>query len=61
MKFILKLDCDNSAFTEAPAAEVARILKEAAWHLEQGTKERILFDINGNRVGQYKLDGKGGR
>ena len=54
--FTLKLNTDNDAFTADPAAEVARILREAADMLEGGTTGRSLSDYNGNRVGAFSLD-----
>lgn len=56
MSFKLTIKTDNDAFSEDTAAEVARILREAADHVERGSTGRGLMDYNGNRVGQFTLD-----
>ncbi|WP_199032193.1 hypothetical protein [Ralstonia sp. ASV6] len=45
------LTTGNAAFEDAPGAEVARILREAAKKLTSGETEFGLRDVNGNRVG----------
>jgi hypothetical protein len=60
----LKLDCDNAAFEENRAGEIARILRRladrvegdgaaalASGHLAIGGR---LFDINGNSCGEWE-------
>ncbi len=55
MEFIIKIQCDNAAFTNDPELEIARILRTAARHLEtDGLKaldNAALMDANGNKVG----------
>jgi hypothetical protein len=42
----------GDAFEDAPASEVARILREVAQHIEDGRSGLFtLFDINGNKCG----------
>lgn len=53
----LTLDTRNAAFQEGDArSEIARILREAADHVEQGGENYfVLFDTNGNSVGALTL------
>lgn len=52
MKFKIEIKCDNAAFGDEPAYEVARILWELAKRIERdGDLAYPLHDINGNRVG----------
>lgn len=56
--FKLQIDCENDAFNDNAAVEVARILRETADRLEKGEQfdtYRNLIDINGNVVGTAKL------
>ena len=70
MKFTLEINCNNAAFRDPDAdddddespgvrdatrAEIARILRNAADHVEAGSDGRMLRDTNGNRVGQFDL------
>jgi hypothetical protein len=58
-RFFLKIDGDNDAFgtTEAEAAqEVGKILKETAAKLAAGRTSGKVHDLNGNRVGEFRLD-----
>lgn len=59
MEFVLKIECDNSAFDygERPY-EVARILRELAGKVKNGYNMVYLTDINGNAVGaaNYNYD-----
>lgn len=49
----IRIDTANSAFDEAPATEVARILRDLAECFEQGDEvEGALRDINGNFCGE---------
>lgn len=60
MKFTVQLDCDNFAFDEAPTDEVARILQNLAKRLEREGLQWVvgLTDLNGNRVGEARWEGK---
>lgn len=65
IKYVLEIDCDNDAFGDDAAAEVARILKEESNrlrdvyikpHHELGDwAVKPLRDVNGNRVGKAKF------
>lgn len=57
--FKLTIETDNAAFQDGePAFEVARILREVADAMENGTNEGPVRDVNGNRVGTFTLDTK---
>lgn len=62
MTFRLYIRTENAAFADGnEAAEVARILREAADQIDNrgiplATSSRSLHDINGNRVGFYETD-----
>jgi len=46
----------NAAFAEAPATEIARILKTLAQNLEDGHVDSLpLHDFNGNNVGSFDV------
>jgi hypothetical protein len=54
MQFRLgNIDCDNAAFEDDYAAEVARILRHVALRLEKGDTDGKLIDFNGNTVGEF--------
>lgn len=57
MAFHLNLSTDNAAFEEDQGRpEIARILRELANRLEQGSEETgKLYDANGNAVGRWTL------
>lgn len=54
--FRLEIKTTNAAFEEDPGPELARLLREAADKVENGTVTGILHDYNGNRVGEYGTD-----
>ena len=61
MAFDLRLQTDTAAFGDeddaaTSAIEVARILRKVADMVLDGETARPVFDINGNRVGSFKLD-----
>ena len=57
MKATIQIQMDNAAFTDAPASELARILRELAERIENdGQDECPLRDFNGNKVGQFKIE-----
>jgi DNA-binding ferritin-like protein (Dps family) len=69
MSFTLKIETDNAAFSDddtdygseesanAKRAEVARILREVADLLDNGSQEGAgVYDVNGNRVGKWSLN-----
>ncbi len=54
-RFTLTIDCDNAAFEEQPAQELARILRDVAARIERGTDCGTVHDINGNTVGRFDM------
>ena len=53
-KVIVKTD--NAAFQgDNLRPEVCRILKELLFAVEHGLNEGAIHDINGNRVGEFRL------
>lgn len=56
MHATIKIQMDNAAFSEGPATELARILRQLADDVEQGGSEReTLRDYNGNKVGEFNI------
>ncbi len=60
--FSLKFKTDNAAFgddsgefTEECQAEIARILRRAADQITEGRDHALIFDINGNAIGEWHL------
>ena len=53
--FILKINTENAAFEEYLILEVLRILEGVIYKLNQGLYTGPLDDINGNKVGYYRL------
>ena len=61
--FSLDIKTDNAAFgnegehtAQSVASEVARILRELAQDIENGGDGGALMDVNGNKVGRYRLE-----
>lgn len=61
MKFEMIFDCDNAAFDDAPASEIARILREVAGKVAEGElpewphTSRPIQDDNGNTIGHWRV------
>ena len=59
MMFDLHVECDNAAFEDNLGQELARILIEIAQEIRQRSDDDVttgrIFDINGNRVGQWEV------
>lgn len=60
MDFTLNINMDNSAFTESPGQELARILRAIAdnvegysFSLQCSRVQYPVRDINGNKCGAY--------
>jgi hypothetical protein len=54
MLFVAEIECDNAAFEDNRAAEVARILRELADRVVDSSPDTLNFglrDFNGNLVG----------
>lgn len=55
--FKLEITTDNAAFEDDEGSEVARILSALAERLAAGSERGGgLYDLNGNRVGQWSLE-----
>ena len=60
MKATISIQMDNAAFeSDGGYMELADILRDLAKHVNHGERERVLHDLNGNRVGQFKITGGG--
>lgn len=57
MNITITIDTDNAAFEGAEVEEVARILSELAWEIEDNAHidDCSLRDINGNTVGHLTI------
>ena len=51
--YTISINTDNAAFGDDPGAELARILRQLAAHLDAGDldEHRNIMDLNGNTVG----------
>lgn len=50
------IDMNNSAFTDAPGVELARILRQTADRIDEGQRGGGFFvDANGNTVGKWEI------
>lgn len=62
LRFRLELEASNAAFDDAPASEIARILRDAADRIERDGEGAFgpapLFDANGNKVGRFWGEGQ---
>src|SRR5690606_4532157 len=57
-RITLTIETGNAAFDDAPASEIARILRAAADRLERGDCfDFPLRDINGNTCGRLVIEG----
>lgn len=62
MKFQLSFTCDNAAFDDDNRdTEISRLLRDIAQKIEGGAiaelpgKFRSILDVNGNKVGEWRL------
>lgn len=56
--FKAQFTTDNAAFDDSPASETAMILRHIAAQIESGEAfDGPIRDSNGNRIGQWTLDG----
>jgi hypothetical protein len=54
--FKLRIETNNAAFMDGNEyAEIIRILNDVILKLDRGNPQFNLFDLNGNKVGEYKL------
>jgi hypothetical protein len=57
MRFVVTIQCDNAAFEDDPACEVANILRKISRAIEKdGSQEGRVADSNGNTCGSYKYE-----
>lgn len=56
--FTMKLQTHNAAFEDGAASETARILRDVAKRLERGDLAGVAWDVNGNHVGEFELNGR---
>lgn len=56
--FQIDFDLGNEAFDspDKRRAEVARLVREIAGKVENGSAGGFVFDVNGNRIGTFDLD-----
>ena len=55
--FSLQISTDGSAFEGFSGHEVARLLRALAKKVESGEEvDGVLFDVNGNRCGEWALE-----
>ena len=63
-KFTLVMACDNDAFADNPAREVARILAEISEKIESADAVpdcyKPIRDYNGNEIGRYAMTNDAG-
>lgn len=59
MKATIKIVMDNAAFEDSGGTELARILRDLADKSENSCLDAIknsgVYDINGNKVGTFKV------
>lgn len=60
MRAVITVEMDNAAFQEYPWDELSRIISELAARLERSgfDGDVKLRDINGNTVGEFKIEGE---
>lgn len=56
VKFSININSSHAAIVGNPQAEIIRILREMIDAVECGLSEAVLFDSNGKRVGECKLE-----
>lgn len=57
MRYVIEVEMDNAAFAERPEYELGRIMEAWAEKLTvAGIPEGKLRDINGNTVGECRLE-----
>ncbi len=57
MKLRLTIEAASAAFDDGAELEMARILRQAAKRIEDGALDGRLSDYNGNRVGEFAIEG----
>jgi hypothetical protein len=61
LQLTIKMDLDNAAFEDDFEGEVQRILDDVSTRVptREGFGECSIHDINGNRVGFFRVDREG--
>jgi hypothetical protein len=54
----MEVDCDNAAFDDIPASELAGIIEKARRAIMRGQFDGVCYDSNGNRVGEWAVTGE---
>lgn len=52
----ITINCDNAAFDDGPATELARILRKLIKRIEDGADYLPIMDVNGNKVGEFQIE-----
>lgn len=52
----IETESGNAAAVEDPRGSVIATLKEIIKDLESGTDDALIFDLNGNSIGEWSLD-----
>ncbi len=53
MELHIEFAGENAAQVENPVGETVRVLKEIIGLIENGEAGRLIYDLNGNRAGQW--------
>ena len=56
--FTLQFETDSAAFDDTPATETARILRQIADRIQDGSFDESIRDTNGNAIGGFNLNDK---
>ena len=57
MRFVVEINCDNAAFEDDHACEVANMLRKVVRAVEKdGSQGGKLADSNGNTCGYFKCE-----
>ncbi|MGL5032647.1 MAG: hypothetical protein ACRC6M_02470 [Microcystaceae cyanobacterium] len=51
--FKIQFEIDNAAFVDGFSEEVERILSKIAQRVKDGETQGVIFDLNGQRVGNW--------
>lgn len=52
-QLLVTISTDNAAFDGDPIVELARLLRETATRLVNGSIAGVIRDVNGNAVGEF--------
>ena len=54
--FSISFDTDNDEFSRHPEVGIVRILREIAKRIADGETEGSIRDVNGNRIGSFRME-----